>query len=107
MKRHALLKHLRQYGCELFREGANHSIYGTRRTRKHPLFLVIWKSPTNWHSRSARTWGFPSLNYGRMDVIAGTKTLTSTVVIPQFHLMMAANMLADTHWRAGILESAT
>jgi len=27
MKRHALLKHLRQHGCELFREGANHAIY--------------------------------------------------------------------------------
>jgi mRNA interferase HicA len=27
MKRQALLKHLRQHGCELFREGANHSIY--------------------------------------------------------------------------------
>lgn len=26
MKRHALLKHLAEHGCEWFREGANHSV---------------------------------------------------------------------------------
>lgn len=34
MKRHALLKHLRRYGCELFREGANHSMYWNPANRK-------------------------------------------------------------------------
>lgn len=27
MKRHALLKHLQRHGCELLREGTNHSVY--------------------------------------------------------------------------------
>jgi mRNA interferase HicA len=27
MRRNALIKHLKRYGCELFREGAKHSIY--------------------------------------------------------------------------------
>jgi mRNA interferase HicA len=27
MKRHALLKHLQEHGCELLREGTNHSVY--------------------------------------------------------------------------------
>jgi mRNA interferase HicA len=27
VKRRALLQHLKKYGCELYREGANHSIY--------------------------------------------------------------------------------
>ncbi len=27
MKRHQLLRHLKAHGCELRREGANHSIY--------------------------------------------------------------------------------
>jgi len=34
MKRHALLKHLREYSCELFREGANHSIYWNPENQK-------------------------------------------------------------------------
>ncbi|MFQ5434759.1 MAG: type II toxin-antitoxin system HicA family toxin [Anaerolineae bacterium] len=27
MNRRALLKHLKKYGCELFREGSKHSVY--------------------------------------------------------------------------------
>ena len=27
MKRHVLLKHLQEHGCELLREGSNHSVY--------------------------------------------------------------------------------
>ena len=34
MKRRALVRHLEQHGCELLREGANHSIYVNRVTRK-------------------------------------------------------------------------
>jgi mRNA interferase HicA len=34
MKRQALLKHLRQHGCELFREGANHSIFWNPTSQK-------------------------------------------------------------------------
>ncbi|MCL5429450.1 MAG: type II toxin-antitoxin system HicA family toxin [Chloroflexi bacterium] len=34
MKRRELLKHLETHGCELLREGGNHSIYVNRRTQK-------------------------------------------------------------------------
>jgi mRNA interferase HicA len=44
MKRHALLKHLRQYGCELLREGKKHSVYwnpANRRTSSVPRHIEI------------------------------------------------------------------
>jgi len=100
MKRQALLKHLRQHGCELFREGANHSIFWNPTSQKHPRSLGIWKSPTNWHARSVRTWGFPRLDCSRMDVIAGTTALIHAAVIPQLHPDMAENLLTDTRSRA-------
>ena len=34
MKRRALVRHLEEHGCELLREGANHSIFVNRATRK-------------------------------------------------------------------------
>lgn len=34
MKRRALVRHLEEQGCELLREGANHSIFVNRATRK-------------------------------------------------------------------------
>ena len=34
MKRRALVRHLEQHGCELLREGANHSIFVNRAARK-------------------------------------------------------------------------
>ena len=34
MKRHALLRHLKEHGCELLREGSRHSIYFNVATRK-------------------------------------------------------------------------
>ena len=34
MKRRALVQHLEQQGCELLREGANHSIFVNRLIRK-------------------------------------------------------------------------
>lgn len=34
MKRNDLIKHLRAYGCELLREGNNHSIYRNKLTGK-------------------------------------------------------------------------
>ena len=34
MKRRDLLQHLTQHGCELLREGANHSIYVNRAAAK-------------------------------------------------------------------------
>lgn len=34
MKRTDLLRHLRANGCELLREGGNHSIYANRAARK-------------------------------------------------------------------------
>ena len=34
MKRRALVRHLEEHGCELLREGANHSIYVNRTASK-------------------------------------------------------------------------
>lgn len=33
MKRRDLIRHLEQHGCELLREGGNHTIYVNRRAR--------------------------------------------------------------------------
>jgi predicted RNA binding protein YcfA (HicA-like mRNA interferase family) len=34
VKRRALIRHLEAHGCELLREGGNHSVFVNRRTRK-------------------------------------------------------------------------
>jgi len=34
MKRHELLKHIQGYGCQLLREGGNHSIYFNPASKK-------------------------------------------------------------------------
>ena len=34
MKLRDLIRHLEKYGCELLREGGNHSVYVNRKTRK-------------------------------------------------------------------------
>jgi mRNA interferase HicA len=34
VKRRDLLRHLERHGCELFREGANHTVYVNRRNGK-------------------------------------------------------------------------
>jgi predicted RNA binding protein YcfA (HicA-like mRNA interferase family) len=34
VKRRDLISHLKSHGCELLREGANHSVYVNRRARK-------------------------------------------------------------------------
>jgi hypothetical protein len=34
VKRRALVRHLEEHGCELLREGANHSIFVNRAARK-------------------------------------------------------------------------
>jgi len=34
LKRRDLIRHLEQYGCELLREGGNHSIYVNRTAKK-------------------------------------------------------------------------
>lgn len=44
MKRRALLKHLRQHGCELLHEGKRHSVYwnpANRRTSSVPRHTEI------------------------------------------------------------------
>ena len=38
------------------------------------------------------------------DAIAGGSALIHAVVIPQLHAEMAANLLADTRWRARARE---
>ncbi len=34
MKRRVLIRHLENYGCELLREGANHTVYVNRSAKK-------------------------------------------------------------------------
>jgi len=34
MKRKDLIRHLEKYGCEFFREGANHTVYVNRAEKK-------------------------------------------------------------------------
>jgi mRNA interferase HicA len=34
MKRRDLLRHLEKYGCELLREGSNHTVYVNRKAQK-------------------------------------------------------------------------
>jgi len=34
VKRRALVRHLEEHGCELLREGGNHSVFVNRSTRK-------------------------------------------------------------------------
>ncbi|HUY33093.1 MAG TPA: type II toxin-antitoxin system HicA family toxin [Pirellulales bacterium] len=34
MKRHDLIRHLEKYGCELLRQGANHSMYRNPANRR-------------------------------------------------------------------------
>jgi len=44
MKRRNLLKHLRRYGCELLREGGEHSVYwnpANRRTSSVPQHTEV------------------------------------------------------------------
>ena len=41
------------------------------------------------------------------DAVAGASSLIHAVVIPQLHADMAANLLADTRWRARVREMAT
>lgn len=35
MKRRELLQHLERFGCQLLREGSNHTIYVNRKARKN------------------------------------------------------------------------
>ena len=60
MKRRALLKHLREHGCELLREGRRHSVYyslATRQTTAAPRHAEIIDTPP---TRSAATLASPS-----------------------------------------------
>ena len=46
MKRRELLKHLRSHGCELLREGANHSVWwnpASRRTSTVPRHTEVFE----------------------------------------------------------------
>lgn len=43
MKRRDLLRHLEEHGCELLREGGNHTVYINRLAQKPPPFPDIGK----------------------------------------------------------------
>jgi len=46
MKRVDLLRHLAEYGCELFREGGRHTIYWNPANRKTPASVHEMGYPT-------------------------------------------------------------
>jgi len=58
MKRVDLIRHLERHGCELMREGGNHTIYVNRAAKKSPPFRGIAKSSNLPHRKYARTWEF-------------------------------------------------
>ena len=58
MKRRDLLRHLEKHGCELLREGGNHTIYVNSRAQNLPRFRDIARSSIFSRKRSAETWTF-------------------------------------------------
>ena len=56
MKRVDLVRHLEQQGCELLREGANHSVFVNRAARKTQRCRGIVRSTIFSPARSAATW---------------------------------------------------
>ncbi len=64
MKGRALLKHLKEHGCEPRREGTGHSIYQNARTATAPAFRDIPRSTTRRRVKSALSWRFHSRKLG-------------------------------------------
>jgi len=63
MKRFDLVRHLEAHGCQLLREGANHTVYVSRAARKTSTVPATARSTTTSLTRSART--SRSLRHGR------------------------------------------
>jgi hypothetical protein len=61
MKRRDLIRPLTAHGCEILREGGNHTVYVNRADNEHPLYHVIERSTNSWLERFAGTCWFPSL----------------------------------------------
>jgi mRNA interferase HicA len=55
MKRRELLAHMQAHGCQLLREGANHSIWVNPATGRKESIPRIMRSSVIWRVRSAET----------------------------------------------------
>ena len=56
MKRIDLIRHLESQGCQLMREGRQHSLYINRQTRNPPACRVIEKFPREPVEAFASPW---------------------------------------------------
>ena len=56
MKRRDLIRHLEKHGCELMREGGNHTVYVNRARRKTTQFRDTAKSTSFWREKSVKIW---------------------------------------------------
>jgi mRNA interferase HicA len=89
MKRQALLRHLRRYGCYLKREGAAHSLW------INPLNGAIQTVPRHTEipgslpAESAKGWGFPIAvkNVDKAPGITSDRTLDTDVT--RLHVLSA------------------
>ena len=55
MKRRDLIRHLCSFGCELLREGGNHSIYVNRAQKNQHQFLDIEKLMKIYQEKYVKT----------------------------------------------------
>jgi predicted RNA binding protein YcfA (HicA-like mRNA interferase family) len=62
MKRRDLIRHIEVHGCELLREGGNHSVYVNRVLGDHLLFHVIEKLTVILPAKSVAIYGFLNHN---------------------------------------------
>jgi mRNA interferase HicA len=63
MKRRDLVRHLEQYGCELLREGGNHSVYVNRAKQKTSTVPRHREINDYLARKIAVTWRFLRLSY--------------------------------------------
>ncbi len=62
MKRRDLLRHLEKHGCELLREGGNHTIYVNRRAQKSSAIPRHREIIDFLARKICKTWIFPTRN---------------------------------------------
>jgi mRNA interferase HicA len=61
MKRHALIKHLQEHGCVLFREGSRHSIYWNPANRQTSAVLRHAEIIDKLARKICKDLGIPSI----------------------------------------------
>jgi mRNA interferase HicA len=61
VKRWALLKHLREHGCEFLREGTRHTVYVNRAQRRSSTIPRHTEIPNSLARKICRDLGVPPL----------------------------------------------